>query len=283
MPHPAPHCYVIAEVGINHNGSVDIARELIDMAVACGCDAVKFQKRTIDIVYTEEQLDSPRESPWGTTQRDQKEALELGRDEYDAIDRYCRQREIDWFASAWDEESLEFIDSYDPPHHKVASAMITKPDFVDAIAELGKHTFISTAMCDWEDIERTVETFRSRGTPFTLMHCVATYPMPDDQANAALMLRLMERYHCPVGYSSHEVGLICSMLAAALGAEAIERHITLDRAMYGSDQAASLERPGLERLVRDIRVLPKIMGDGDKRLTEEEQPIAQKLRYFAVR
>lgn len=282
MIRPAPYCYVIAEVGINHNGSVDIARELIDMAVACGCDAVKFQKRTIDVVYTEEQLNSPRESPWGTTQRDQKEALELGKEEYDAIDRYCRQREIDWFASAWDEESLEFLAPYDTSHHKIASAMVTNPDFVEAVASLGKHAFISTAMCEWEDVDRAVEIFRSVGTPFTLMHCVATYPMPDDQANVALMLTLRERYECPVGYSSHEVGLICSMLAAALGAEAIERHITLDRAMYGSDQAASLERPGLARLVRDIRLLPKVMGDGEKRLTEDEQPIAQKLRYFVT-
>lgn len=282
MTGPAPYCYVTAEIGINHNGSIDIARELIDIAVATGCDAVKFQKRTIDVVYTEEQLEQPRESPWGTTLRDQKEGLEFGREEYDDIDRYCRARGIDWFASAWDPESLEFIASYNPPHHKVASALLTHPDFLEAVASLGVHTYISTAMSEWEDIDRAVEIFRSHSCPLTLMHCVATYPMPDIEANLSLMLRLRERYECPVGFSSHEVGLICSMAAAVLGATALERHITLDRAMYGSDQAASLERRGLELLVRDVRLLPQIMGDGDKRITEPEQPIADKLRYFAT-
>lgn len=279
---PAPYCYVIAEIGINHNGSLEIAKELIDMAIDAGCDAVKFQKRTVDVVYPQEVLDQPRESPWGTTQRDQKEGLEFGKKEYDEIDRYCRGRGIDWFASAWDIESLAFVAAYDPPHHKVASALITHPDFVDAVAALGKHTFISTGMCEWEDVDRAVEIFRRRGTPFTLMHTVATYPMPDDQANVAVMVHLRERYECPVGYSSHEIGLVCSMLAASLGATALERHITLDRAMYGSDQAASLERRGLELLVRDVRELPAIMGDGVKRMTAEEQPIAAKLRYFSV-
>lgn len=280
MSGPAQNCYVIAEVGINHNGSLDIARDLIDMAIASGCDAVKFQKRTIDVVYPPDVLDAPRESPWGTTQREQKEGLEFGKEEYDEIDRYCRQREIDWFGSAWDEQSLDFLASYDPPHHKVASAMLTNEGFVEAVASLNTHTYISTGMSEWTHVDRAVEIFRSAGTPFTLMHTVATYPMPDEQANIAAMLALKERYDCPVGYSSHEVGLICSMLAAALGATALERHITLDRAMYGSDQAASLERPGLERMIRDIRLLPKIMGDGGKRILDEERPIAEKLRYF---
>lgn len=279
---PAPHCYVIAEVGINHNGSLDIARELIDLAAATGCDAVKFQKRTIDVVYPADVLDSPRESPWGTTTREQKEGLEFDREEFDAIDACCRERGIDWFGSAWDEQSLEFLASYQPPHHKIASAMLTNSSFVEAVAGLGTHTYISTGMSDWDDVDRVVEVFRAQGTPFTLMHTVATYPMPDEQANVAVMLELARRYDCPVGFSSHEVGLICSMLAAALGAEAIERHITLDRAMYGSDQAASLERPGLERLVRDIRLLPLVMGDGHKRVLDEELPIAEKLRYFAA-
>ena len=283
MTGPAEHCYVIAEVGINHNGSLDIAKELIDMAADAGCDAVKFQKRTVDVVYTPETLAELRESPWGTTQREQKEGLELGKEEYDEIARYCGERGIDWFASAWDLDALEFVASYDPPHHKVASALVTNLEFVEAVADLGRHTFISTAMSDWDDIDRAVEVFRSKDTPFTLMHCVATYPMPDEEANLAAMLRMRERYECPVGYSSHEVGLICSVTAAALGATAIERHITLDRAMYGSDQAASLERPGLQRMLRDIRLLPQIMGGGDKRVTEEEAPVAAKLRYFAAK
>ena len=277
---PAPYCYVIAEIGINHNGDLDIAKKLIDLAADTGCDAVKFQKRTIDIVYPPEVLDSPRESPWGDTQRDQKEALEFERDEYDEIDRYCKERKIDWFASAWDVPSLEFVESYDPPHHKIGSAMLTNQEMLEAVADLGKHTFISTALSEWEDVDNAVEVFRSRNCPFTLMHCVGTYPMEDDEANVSLMLQLAERYDAPVGYSSHEKGLICSMLAASLGASAIERHITLDRAMYGSDQAASLERRGIELLVRDIRLLPKVMGDGEKRITERERPVAEKLRYF---
>ena len=279
---PAPHCYVIAEIGINHNGSLDIAKELIDVAVEAGCDAVKFQKRTIDVVYTEDQLDAPRESPWGTTTREQKEGLEFGKSEFDEIDRYCRGRSIDWMASAWDRGSLEFVESYDPPHHKIASALTTNDDFCDAVAALGRHTYISTAMCDWDDIDRVVEIFRGHDTPFTLLHCVATYPMPDDQANLRAMQTMRERYSCDVGFSSHEVGLVCSLAAAALGATALERHITLDRAMYGSDQAASLEARGLEYLVRDVRLLPHIMGDGDKRVGDAEVPIAQKLRYFAA-
>lgn len=282
MTRPAPYCYLIAEIGINHNGSLDTAKELIDMAISAGWDAVKFQKRTVDVVYTAEYLEERRESPWGTTQREQKEGLEFGKEEFDEIDRYCRGRGIDWFASAWDPESLEFVASYGPPHQKVASALLTNPEMLEAVAALGTHTFISTAMATWEDIDRAVEVFRSRGTPFTLMHAVATYPMPDDQANLSAMLAMRERYGEPVGFSSHEVGLTCSMAAAALGAPAIERHITLDRAMYGSDQAASLERRGVELLARDIRELPGIMGDGEKRITEPERPVAQKLRYFAT-
>jgi N-acetylneuraminate synthase len=269
-------------VGINHNGSLEIAKDLIRMAVETGCDAVKFQKRDIDVVYTEDVLSAPRESPWGTTQRDQKEGLEFGKEEFDEIDRYCRNLGIDWFCSAWDLNSLEFVKQYDPPHHKIASAMITNLEFVEAVAALGVHTYVSTAMANWEDIDRIVEVFDAAGCPFTLMHCVATYPMKDADANITAMLEMSERYDRPVGYSGHEVGLICSMTAATLGAVAIERHITLDRAMYGSDQAASLERPGLERLVRDLRELPEIMGPGGKEITADERPIADKLRYFAA-
>jgi N-acetylneuraminate synthase len=282
LPTPAPYCYVIAEIGINHNGSIDIAKDLIRMAVETGCDAVKFQKRDLDVVYGEELLSQPRESPWGTTQRDQKEGLEFGKEEFDEIDRYCRNLGIDWFCSAWDLNSLEFVKQYEPKHHKLASAMVTNGEFVKALAATGTHTYISTAMSGWEDIDKVVAIFDEANCPFTLMHCVATYPMKDDEANVTAMLEMIERYNRPVGYSSHEVGLICSMVAATLGAVAIERHITLDRAMYGSDQAASLERPGLERLVRDIRELPAIMGEGGKEITSNERPIADKLRYFAT-
>jgi N-acetylneuraminate synthase len=280
VPGPAPYCYVIAEIGINHNGSLDIARQLVDMAADAGCDAVKFQKRTLDVVYTAEQLDQPRESPWGATTRQQKEGLEFGEEEFDAIDRHCRDRGIDWFLSSWDEESLAFAARYYPPHHKVASALATHLEFVESVAATGVHTFLSTGMCTWEDIDRAVDVFDRHGTDVTLLHTVATYPMPDEQANLAALATLGERYGRPVGYSSHEVGLVCSLVAVALGAVALERHITLDRAMYGSDQSASLERPGLERLVRDVRLLPALMGDGDKAVTAEEVPIAEKLRWF---
>jgi N-acetylneuraminate synthase len=279
---PAPHCYVIAEIGINHNGDLDLAKQLIDMAVAAGCDAVKFQKRTIDLVYPSEVLDAPRESPWGTTQRDQKEGLEFGRAEFDEINRYCAGRGIDWFASAWDRESLAFVESYDPPHHKISSALIVNEDMLSAVARLRRHTYISTGLSEWSHVDRAVEVFREHECPFTLMHCVGTYPMQDDEANLGAMLALAERYGAPVGFSSHEKGLICSVTAAALGAVALERHITLDRAMYGSDQAASLERRGIELLVRDVRLMPAIMGDGAKRVTEAERPVAEKLRAFVA-
>jgi N-acetylneuraminate synthase len=280
---PGSPTYVVAEIGINHNGDVEIAKQLIDMAANSGCDAVKFQKREVDIVYPPEILDAPRESPWGTTQRDQKEGLEFGRAEFDEIDRHCKERGIDWFASAWDTVSLEFVETYDPPHHKVPSALITSEEMVTAIAACGRHTYISTGLSEWEDVDRAVDVFRRHDTPFTLMHCVGTYPMQDEEANLGAMLSLAERYGAPVGFSSHEKGLIGSVTAAALGAVALERHVTLDRAMYGSDQAASLERRGIELLVRDVRELPVIMGDGEKRLTERERPVAEKLRAFVPR
>lgn len=283
MKGPAPYCYVIAEIGINHNGDLELAKQLIDLAADAGCDAVKFQKREIDLVYPQDVLDAPRESPWGTTQREQKEGLEFGRDEFDEIDRYCRARGIEWFASAWDTVSLEFVETYDPPHHKVPSALITSDEMLNAIAACGRHTYISTGLSDLSDVDHAVEVFREHGTAFTLMHCVGTYPMPDEDANLAAMFTLAERFDVPIGFSSHEKGLICSVTAAALGAVALERHITLDRAMYGSDQAASLERRGIELLVRDVRELPTIMGDGEKRLTEPERPVAEKLRAFAPR
>lgn len=272
--------FFIAEIGINHNGDVEIAKQLIDMAKECGCDAVKFQKRTIDIVYSPELLDSPRQSPWGTTQREQKEGLEFGKKEYDAIDDYCKGKGIHWFASAWDMESQEFLQQYNCTYNKVASAMLIYRPLVEMIASEGKPTFISTGMSSFEQIDDAVEIFQKANCPFTLMHCVSTYPCRDEDCNINTIPVLKNRYKCPVGYSGHEVGLLPSVCAAVLGAESIERHITLDRAMYGSDQAASLERRGLELLLRDCRLVEKVLGDGQKKVLPAEVEVEKKLRYF---
>lgn len=271
--------FIIAEIGINHNGDIEIAKKLIDMAKKCGCDAVKFQKRTIDIVYKKEFLDSFRESPWGTTQRAQKEALEFGKKEYDIIDNYCRQRDIIWFASAWDIKSKEFLMQYNFSYNKVASAMLTHHDLLHMIAKENRHTFISSGMSDLRIIDEAVGIFKKYACPFTLMHCVSTYPSEDEECNILAIKMLRERYHCDVGYSGHERGILPSILAVTFGAVALERHITLDRTMYGSDQAASLEKKGLELLVRDARRVRRIVGDGKKRITESEIPIVKKLRY----
>lgn len=270
--------FITAEIGINHNGDIDIAKRLIDVARECGCDAVKFQKRTIDLVYSKELLDSSRESPWGTTQRAQKEGLEFGREEYDEIDRYCKERGIEWYASAWDMESLKFLRPYDLKHNKVASAMIVWEEFLKEVASEGKHTFISTGMSEIKDIDRAVEIFRDANCPYELMHCVSTYPMEDEKANLLGMVTLRERYGCDVGYSGHEVGLAVSYAAVALGATSLERHITMDRSMYGSDQAASVEPGGFRMLVGAVRKIEKARGDGRIGMLPEEELIAKKLR-----
>ena len=272
--------FIIAEIGINHNGDLGIAKQLIDMAKDSGCDAVKFQKRTINIVYDKKMLDSYRESPWGTTQREQKEGLEFGKNEYDEIDRYCKEKDIQWFASAWDEESQKFLRQYDCKYNKVASAMLTHIPLLEVIAEEGKHTFISIGMSDFDQIDRALSIFREKGCPFTLMHCVSTYPCPDGDCNISLIPVLKEKYQCPVGYSGHEIGILPSVIAVVMGAEVVERHITLDRAMYGSDQSASLEKRGLELLVRDCRAVKSILGNGEKIVSTKENSIADKLRYF---
>ena len=272
------HVLVIGEIGINHNGDLDIAKRLIDMAKAAGCDAVKFQKRTIELVYTEEFRDSSRESPWGATQRAQKEGLEFGAAEYDAIDAYCREKEIDWFASAWDVPSQEFLRRYDLKYNKIASPMLTHGDLLEAVAKERKLTFVSSGMSSYEQIDEAVAVFRRHDCPYVLMHCVSEYPAPEHALNLRCLIELRRRYGCPVGYSGHEVTMIPGVLAAMLGAVAIERHISLDRAMYGSDQAASLEKRGLELLVSYIRTIPVTLGDGVKRITAGEQTNAQKLR-----
>jgi len=271
--------FIIAEIGINHNGDVGITKELIDGAAEAGCDAVKFQKRTLDIVYTREELDKLRESPWGTTNREQKQGLEFGKEEYDEIDRYCKERGIEWFASAWDIESQLFLRQYDLKYNKVASAMLTHRELLETIANEGKYTFVSTGMSALTQIKKAVQIFENKKCPFELMYCNSTYPMPLEEANLNSMLSLKKTFDgVKVGYSGHEAGLIVSCAAVAMGATSVERHITLDRTMYGSDQAASVELGGLRRLVEYIRDIEAAMGDGFKIVSEKEKSIAKKLR-----
>lgn len=270
--------YIIAEIGINHNGEMGIAKELIDVAADAGADAVKFQKRTLDLVYTREFLDSPRESPWGTTQREQKAHLEFDFDGYAEIDSYCRGKGIEWMASAWDLESVGFLQQFDTKRNKIASAMLVYEDLLRAVAAEGKHTFISTGMSKEAEIQKAVDIFREAGCAFELMHCVSTYPMVDEDANLRRIHTLRERFQCDVGYSGHEVGLSVSYAAAALGITSLERHITLDRAMYGSDQAASVEPAGFKTLVGGVRKIEEAMGDGSLEPHEKEIPVAKKLR-----
>ena len=276
----AQHVLVIGEIGINHNGDLRIAKQLIDMAKNAGCDAVKFQKRTVEIVYPPELLDSPRQSPWGTTQRDQKMRLEFGKSEYDEIDHYCRDLNIAWFASAWDVPSQHFLRQYNLRYNKIASAMLTHLDLLRAVAEERRVTFISTGMSTYGQIDTAVEIFRQYDCPFVLMHTVSEYPAHENSLNLRVLHELHRRYDAPVGYSGHEVTMMPSVIAAALGAVAVERHITLDRSMYGSDQSASLERRGLELLVSYIRTIPEVLGDGVKRITPGENKIGEKLRYW---
>ncbi len=272
------HVFIVAEIGINHNGDIELAKKLIDWALLCGCDAVKFQKRTIDKVYKKEYLDSYRESPWGTTQRAQKEGLEFSKEEYDIIDNYCKEKHIEWFASAWDVDAQVFLRQYNLKYNKVASAMLVNEELLNMIAEEGKYTFIATGMSTYEEIDRAVEIFRAHRCPFELMHCNSTYPMKNEDANLKMINTLRTRYGCSVGYSGHEVGRVVSLAAASLGATSIERHITLDRTMYGSDQAASLEVDDLQRLVKDIRTIEQALGTGEKFMSQAEEDVKKKLR-----
>jgi len=270
--------FVIAEIGINHNGDMSICKELIDVAVEAGCDAVKFQKRTIDKVYTQEFLDSYRESPWGITQRDQKLGLEFGKDEYTEIDHYCKEKGIAWFASAWDLDSQVFLQQFNCKYNKIASAMIVYEDLLRVVAQEGRHTFISTGMTTYDDIQRAVDIFKDEGCSFELMHTVSTYPMKDENANLNMIKTLREKYQCNVGYSGHEVGLAVSYAAVALDISSLERHVTLDRSMYGSDQSASVEPPGLRQLVGAVKKVELAMGDGVKKSISDEEAVAKNLR-----
>lgn len=271
--------YLIAEIGINHNGSLDVAKQLIDAAAEAGFDAVKFQKRTIDKVYTKEMLDSPRESPWGTTQREQKMGLEFGREQYQEIDRHCKGRGIAWSASAWDVDSQHFIREFGVSFNKVASPMLGHRPLLREIASEGKKTFISTGMALLEEIDKVVNLFRKANCPFELMHCNSTYPMPEEDANLSCIPMLKARFGCDVGYSGHESSLlkVCTT-AVALGATSLERHITLDRAMYGSDQAASISTHALRDFVETVRKVPLMLGSGEKIITPAELAVRKKLR-----
>tara|TARA_B100000029_G_scaffold133968_1_gene128105 strand:+ start:6290 stop:7120 length:831 start_codon:yes stop_codon:yes gene_type:complete len=274
--------FITAEIGINHNGDINIAKQLIDTAKKCGCDAVKFQKRSVEKVYSHEVLDAPRESPWGTTTREQKLGLEFGKEEYDIIDSYCKEKKIQWYASSWDIDSQLFLRHYSLKYNKVASAMLTNRKLLDVIAQEKKHTFISTGMSTIEQIGNAVDVFRKNDCPFELQHSNSTYPMKLEEANMKCVETLRKEFDCNVGYSGHEdSSYIVCVIAAVLGATSIERHITLNRSMYGSDQAASLEGPGLARMVRDVRRVETVMGDGVKRVWDSEIPVMKKLRYLS--
>jgi len=271
--------FITAEIGINHNGDIEIAKQLIDIAVSTGCDAVKFQKRNIEKVYSKSVLDSPRDSPWGNTTRDQKLGLEFNLDEYQIIDNYYKKNNIEWYASAWDLDSQDFLKQFNLKHNKVASAMLTNIPLLEKIAKEKKHCFISTGMSTIEQIQTAINTFEKFQCPFDLQHSNSSYPMKPEEANLKCIQTLKEKFQCNVGYSGHEsMGYLICVSAVLLGASSIERHITLDRSMYGSDQSASLEPQGLERLVRDIRGIDKILGDGIKRIWPSEIPVMEKLR-----
>ena len=272
-------CFVIAEIGINHNGDMDIAKKLISAAFLAGCEAVKFQKRTINIVYSAEELAKPRENPFGDTNGDLKRGLEFGLQEYREISDYCRLQKIMWFASCWDEGSVDFIEQFNPPCYKIASASLTDDKLLRHHRATGKPIILSTGMSTLEQIDHAVEVLGKED--LIILHCTSTYPSKLEELNLQCIQALRNRYNVPIGYSGHEVGLNTSLAAALLGACIVERHITLDRAMWGSDQAASVEPHGISRLIRDIRTVEAAMGDGEKRVYDSERPIIDKLRRIS--
>ncbi len=268
--------FIAAEIGINHNGDINIAKQLIDVAVEAGCDAVKFQKRTIELVYTPEELAKPRENPFGPTNGDLKRGLEFGEKEYAEIDKYCKEKGILWFASPWDIKSVEFLEKFNVPCHKIASALLTDDELLKKVKATGKPIILSTGMSTEEQIRHAVDIIGEDN--LILLHCTSTYPCLDEELNLKVIHWLKDNFSSPVGYSGHEVGVYSSLVAVLLGAQIIERHITLDRAMFGSDQSASLEPQGLQRLVRGIKSTPTWLGDGKKKVFESELPILEKLR-----
>ena len=269
-------CFIIAEIGINHNGSVELAKKMIDIAVTTGCDAVKFQKRTIDIVYTKEELAKERNSIFGHTNGDLKRGLEFGEKEYKEIDKYCKQKDIIWFASCWDEGAVDFINRFNPPCYKIASASLTDDNLLKYTKSKGKPIILSTGMSTMEEIEHAVSILGEED--LVIFHCTSTYPSNNDEMNLRVIETFKQHFNCPIGYSGHERGVTPSVIAVAIGANAVERHITIDRTNWGSDQAASLETSGLYHMVRDIRQTPILLGDGKKVVYQRELPIINKLR-----
>lgn len=274
-------CFIVAEIGINHNGDVAIAKNLIDVAEAAGCNAVKFQKRTVDVVYTTEELAKPRESPFGLTNGDLKRRLEFGKKEYEEIDRYCREQEILWFASCWDKASVDFIDTFNPPCYKIASACLTDNELLRYTRAKGKPVILSTGMSTLEEIDLAVEVLGKKD--LIILQSTSTYPADYSELDLKVIPELRKRYEVPVGYSGHETGIATSVAAVALGACVVERHITMERSMWGSDQAASLGVGGITRMVRDVRLAEMSMGTGSKRVFEREKPIIKKLRRVGAR
>lgn len=269
-------CFVIAEIGINHNGQVGLAKKMIDIAVTTGCDAVKFQKRTVDVVYTKEELAKERKSVFGNTNGDLKRGLEFSREQYYEIDKYCRERGILWFASCWDEGAVDFINEFNPPCYKIASASLTDDNLLKYTKAKGKPILLSTGMSTMEEIRHAVKILGEDN--LVIYHCTSTYPSNADEMNLRVIETLKKEFNCPIGYSGHERGVTPSVLAVALGANSVERHITVDRTNWGSDQAASLELAGLSHMVRDIRQVPALLGDGKKVVYSRELPIIEKLR-----
>lgn len=269
-------CFIVAEIGINHNGSVDLAKKMIDIAVTTGCDAVKFQKRTIDIVYTKEELAKERKSVFGNTNGDLKRGLEFDYEEYKEIDNYCKEKNIIWFASCWDKKSVDFIEQFNVPCYKIASASLTDDNLLKYTRSKGKPILLSTGMSTMEQIKHAVEILGKEN--LIIYHCTSTYPSNAEETNLKVIENFKKDFDCPIGYSGHERGVTPSVLAVALGANSVERHITIDRTNWGSDQAASLEMAGLYHLVRDIRQVPDLLGDGKKVVYSRELPIIEKLR-----
>jgi N-acetylneuraminate synthase len=273
-------CFVIAEIGINHNGDVGIAKRLIDIASLAGCEAVKFQKRTVDVVYTPEELARPRESPFGETNGDLKRGLEFGQEQYEQIDEYCRHKPIAWTASCWDEASVDFIDEFDPPFYKIASPSLTDDQLLRHTRSKGKPIVLSTGMSTLEQIDHAVDVLGKED--LVLLHCCSAYPAMYPDLNLRVIPFLRDLYGVPVGYSGHETGIASSVAAAALGACVVERHVTTDRSLWGSDHAASLEPNGITRVVRDIRLVEMALGDGVKAILPSEIPVMKKLRRVGL-
>lgn len=273
--------YIIGEIGINHNGDINLAKKLMEIAKACGCDAVKFQKRTVEKVYSQEELAFPRISPFGSTNGDLKRGLEFGQKEYKEIDKYAKELKIDWFASCWDKDSVDFMKKFNIPTYKIPSALLTDDSLLKYTRQTGKPIILSTGMSTIDEIKHAVDILGEEN--LIICHCTSTYPSALEEINLKVINYLKENYNCPIGYSGHERGYLPSVLSVMFGSVLVERHITIDRTLWGSDQAASLEPEGLRRMVRDIRSIPTVIGDGKKVVYKNEIPIIKKLRKVGAK